>query len=68
MSVAHISTPREGLHSEMLTVNEETREVHLVGELIEFTRTEFDLLSILYRNPRRVLTPEVLLSAIWDSD
>ena len=68
MSVAHISTPREGLHSEMLTVNEETREVHLVGELIEFTRTEFDLLSILYRNSRRVLTPEVLLSAIWDSD
>ena|GEM_PF-5681573 len=62
MSVAQFTAPHESVHSRTLTVSEETREVHLGGELIELTRTEFNLLSILYRNPRRVLTPEVLLA------
>lgn len=68
MSVAHFVAPHGRSHVETLTVTEEAREVHLNGELIELTRTEFDLLSILHRNPRRVLTPEVLLASLWDSD
>ena len=68
MSVAYFVAPHGRSQVETLTVNEEAREVHLNGELIELTRTEFDLLSILYRNPRRVLTPEVLLASLWDSD
>ena len=68
MSVTQFTAPYESVHSGTLTVSEETREVHLGGELIELTRTEFNLLSILYRNPRRVLTPEVLLASLWDSD
>ena len=50
-----------------LVVNAEAREVFLAGRLIILTRTEFDLLAILHRNPRRVLTPEVLLAQLWDS-
>ena len=50
-----------------LVVNAEAREVFLAGRLIILTRTEFDLLMILHRNPRRVLTPEVLLAQLWDS-
>jgi DNA-binding winged helix-turn-helix (wHTH) protein len=51
-----------------LVVNESSREVEVNGELIDLTRTEFDLLVIFARNPRRVLTPEVLLAWLWDSD
>ena len=50
-----------------LVVDAEAREVFLAGRLIILTRTEFDLLAILHRNPRRVLTPEVLLAQLWDS-
>ena len=68
MSITGFIAPHESLQSETLTISEESREVHLGGQLIELTRTEFNLLSILYRNPRRVLTPEVLLASLWDSD
>lgn len=51
-----------------LLVHEKSREVEVNGELIDLTRTEFDLLVIFTRNPRRVLTPEVLLGWLWDSD
>lgn len=51
-----------------LVVDEESREVFLAGTFIELTRTEFDLLVILKHNPRRVLTPEFLLSHIWHSE
>lgn len=50
-----------------LVVDENTREVFLSGELITLTRTEFDLLVILQHNPRRVLTPDVLLTQLWNS-
>lgn len=69
MSVAdYISTPEVSCYPKALTVNSVSREVHLDGELIELTRTEFDLLAIFVRNPRRVLTPEVLLASLWDAD
>ena len=58
----------QGHESHGLVVDEESREVFLAGKFIELTRTEFDLLVILQRNPRRVLTPEFLLSHIWHSE
>lgn len=58
----------QGHESHGLVVDEESREVFLAGKFIELTRTEFDLLVILRRNPRRVLTPEFLLSHIWHSE
>ena len=51
-----------------LKVAAESREVLLGGELITLTRTEFDLLTILHRNPFRVLTPDVLLGWLWDAE
>lgn len=58
----------EGFVDHGLVVDEGSREVFLAGKYVELTRTEFDLLVILHRNPRRVLTPEVLLAHIWHSD
>lgn len=50
-----------------LVLDESAREVHLDGRLVDLTRTEFDVLIQLYRNPRRVLTAETLLSHLWNS-
>lgn len=69
MSVVNRISPYEECRESMaLTVNPESREVHLDGTAIELTRTEFDLLSIFHSHPRRVLTPEVLLARLWESD
>ena len=45
-----------------------TREVRRGGEPIELTRTEFSLLELLIRNPRRVLERAVILDAVWGYD
>lgn len=58
----------DGHEEHGLVVDEGSREVFLAGKFVELTRTEFDLLVILQRNPRRVLTPEFLLSHIWNSE
>lgn len=53
---------------EGLVINEHAREVTLNGISVALTRTEFDLLTILSSNPRRVLSPEQLLNHLWRSD
>lgn len=51
-----------------LLMDTDTREVLVDGRHVELTRTEFDLLSVLHDNPRRVLTPDQLLASLWGSD
>jgi two-component system response regulator MprA len=36
--------------------------------MIELTRTEFDLLELLLRHPRRVLSRSVLFTEVWGYD
>jgi DNA-binding response OmpR family regulator len=43
------------------------REVMVAGRPVDVTRIEFDLLVALARSPRRVLTREQLIEAVWDS-
>lgn len=66
--MAHAARHHETSHTatpDGLVIDEESREVFLDHSLIEVTRSEFDLLAMLARNPRRVLTPEALLSGLW---
>jgi len=49
----------------LLTVNLETREVRLNGQLVDLTPIEFKLLSTLIRNEDKVLTHRFLLSQVW---
>jgi DNA-binding response OmpR family regulator len=42
------------------------REVNVLGRLVDVTRTEFDLLVTLARDPRRVMTRAQLMEAAWD--
>lgn len=48
-----------------LTLDPETREVTLHGRQLELTPTEFALLELFMRHPRRVFTRETLLSRVW---
>lgn len=50
-----------------LVINTQSHEVMRDGELIEVTKTEFDLLVILATHPRRVFTARQLFHGVWTS-
>ncbi|MEU2158717.1 response regulator transcription factor [Streptomyces sp. NPDC019396] len=51
-----------------LLLDEEVREVTRAGRPVELTRTEFELLRFLMRNPRRVLSKAQILDHVWSYD
>jgi DNA-binding response OmpR family regulator len=51
-----------------LEVDEESREVRVDGQIVDLTRTEFDLLAALASRPGRVLQRETLLREVWQTD
>ncbi|MFI5757754.1 response regulator transcription factor [Streptomyces sp. NPDC051569] len=51
-----------------LVMDEDAREVSRAGSPVELSRTEFELLRFLMRNPRRVLTKEQILDRVWSYD
>jgi DNA-binding response OmpR family regulator len=53
---------------EDLTLNPLTREVYRGNQLIELTAKEFDLLELLLRHPRQVLTRDRILELVWGYD
>ncbi|WP_189934588.1 response regulator transcription factor [Streptomyces sulfonofaciens] len=51
-----------------LVMHEEAREVTRGGQVVELSRTEFELLRFLMRNPRRVLSKAQILDSVWSYD
>jgi two-component system, OmpR family, response regulator MprA len=51
-----------------LTLNPVTRDVRRAGRSIELTRTEFALLEMFMRRPRRVLDRSFILEEVWGYD
>ena len=51
-----------------LEVNTATREVWRGGREIELTAREYELLEFMARNPRRVLSRDLLLSRVWGQE
>jgi two-component system response regulator MprA len=51
-----------------LTMNIASREVTRAGRSIELTRTEFTLLEMFLRRPRRVLERSFILEEVWGYD
>ncbi|WP_323180246.1 response regulator transcription factor [Streptomyces sp. NBC_01363] len=51
-----------------LSMDEEAREVRRGGVTVELSRTEFELLRFLMRNPRRVLSKAQILDRVWAYD
>lgn len=57
--------PAEPLRIGGLSIDLLAREVHLDGELVPLTRTEFDVLAALARSPHVVFSRRVLIEAVW---
>ncbi|OLE23889.1 MAG: DNA-binding response regulator [Catenulispora sp. 13_1_20CM_3_70_7] len=51
-----------------LTLDPSTREVTRDGKTVRLTRTEFNLLELLMRHPRQVLTRAQILEEVWGYD
>lgn len=51
-----------------LEMNQTTHEVRRAGQVIELTTREYDLLLLLMRHPRQVLTRDQFLQQIWGYD
>ena len=49
-------------------MNPRTRQVFRSGRNIDLTAKEFDLLELFMRNPRQVLTRDVIYDRIWNYD
>jgi two-component system OmpR family response regulator len=60
--------PTTRMSFEDLVLDEETREVWRAGRPVELTPTEFSLLRLFMRNPRRVLSKDVILDRVWEYD
>ncbi len=56
------------LRAANIILNTDTREVFVDGKSIYLTPTEFALLELFIRHPRRVFTRETLLNRIWGYD
>ncbi len=59
---------QETLRFADLTLNTATREVWRGDRLIELTAKEYDLLELFVRNPRQVLTRDIIYERIWGYD
>jgi two-component system, OmpR family, response regulator MprA len=57
--------PGEELHFADLRLDPVTREAHRADRQFTLTRIEFDLLELLLRHPRQVLTRELILDRVW---
>jgi two-component system, OmpR family, response regulator MprA len=60
--------PDETLSFSDLTMDIATREVRRGDRLVELTRTEFTLLEMFLRRPRRVLERSFILEEVWGYD
>ncbi|MFI9451702.1 winged helix-turn-helix domain-containing protein [Amycolatopsis sp. NPDC052450] len=56
---------RSGEPAPPLRIEPDSRRVLLRGEVLEFTRLEFDLLLFLSRNPDRVFDRLTLMARVW---
>jgi two-component system OmpR family response regulator len=51
-----------------LVLDEDSREVRRGGDLIDLTKTEFELLRFLMTNARRVMSKAQILDRVWNYD
>ena len=66
--VAPEDAPDETLTFADLSMDIATREVRRGDRLVELTRTEFTLLEMFLRRPRRVLERSFILEEVWGYD
>lgn len=57
--------PQKILHGD-LSLDEEARRISIKGEPLSLTKQEYDILSLLVRNPQKVFTRRELLEKAWE--
>ncbi|MEO7352453.1 MAG: response regulator transcription factor [Marmoricola sp.] len=67
-AVPGVGDPEEQLAFADLTMDLASREVRRDDRLMELTRTEFNLLELFLRRPRRVLERSFILEEVWGFD
>ena len=67
-SIAAEDPVESKLSFEDLELDADTREVSRGGRAISLTRTEFALLQLLMKNPRKVLSRSKILEEVWGYD
>lgn len=67
-SIAAEDPVESKLSFEDLELDADTREVSRGGRAISLTRTEFALLHLLMKNPRKVLSRSKILEEVWGYD
>lgn len=60
--------PTSGLLVGPLSIDGAKREVRVNGDVVELTKTEYDLLLMLAENRNKVLTREQILDSVWGYD
>ena len=66
--IGRLSSRAQGLTFSDLSLNPLTREVRRGEREIDLTRTEFALLEMFMRRPRRVLDRSFILEEVWGYD
>ena len=59
------NTGNETLVIDGIELDDTTKEVHLDGELVALTPTEYDILKLLMKNPGKVYSPSQIYAAVW---
>jgi DNA-binding response OmpR family regulator len=62
------SLPGNSLQFEQLIIDLDSKKVTINGEDMAFTKTEFELLSLLMENRGRVFSRQELINRAWPSD
>lgn len=62
------AAPTDALEFGGLSIDQSAREVRLDGQLLDLTKIEFDLLTKLASEPRRVFARDQLLHSVWGAD
>jgi DNA-binding response OmpR family regulator len=57
--------PQDALTVGGLVIDPESRDVRVDGQIVDLTRTEFDLLAAMAARPRAALTRRQLIDAVW---
>ncbi len=51
-----------------ITIDQETKCLHLGDKKIELTRKEYEIISLMAKSPGRIFSREEILRRIWESD
>ena len=65
---ARLGAIRNGLRYRGIQMDTDAKEISVDGEVVSFTKTEYELLKLFLENRGKVFSREELLSAVWPDD